>query len=76
MFPNDKIHILTLILPVLARLFRLILEYAGKEKNSGSFCVRELPKKNAALIWISSKTGLTPPHFWIFWDTFLKVKTF
>ena len=40
--------------------------------------VRETLKKNEALIWPSFKTGLTPPpsDFWIFLDTFPKVKTF
>ena len=36
-------------------------------------------EKNAALIWVSSKTGLIPPHppdFWNFWVTFPKVKFF
>ena len=41
----------------------------------GRVSLRKLPnKKYAALIWVSSKTGLTPPppqEFWNFWGTFV-----
>ena len=50
----------------------LSLKKAFNFDNLGSF----LPK-NAALIWTSSKTGLTlPQEFWNFWETFTRVQFF
>ena len=57
----------------------------NREQTSRGFYIntvitkRGSQNKNAALIWTLSKTGVTlapPPEFWIFWDTFPKVKTF
>ena len=46
-------------------------ENAHRVSHKGAF------QKNAALSLTSSETGLTPPpDFWIFWDTFPKIKTF
>ena len=49
-----------------------IVEYSWIEDSS----FRELLKRNAALIWTSSKTGLTPPLtlFRSFWTLFRKSK--
>ena len=55
-----------------------IFPFFGFEKKptvlSGGVC--DVLKNNVPLIWVSSKTGLTPPHtqdFCNFWDTFTNV---